>query len=180
MENQSEIPDLEARTRRLSVYNGEKPVLDKENMPPTGFRDEIEPADETVESMAQVAEVSHQHDEVGEDDDDTVSVSPSMTSTTIAGSKKKRKTTKPKSKRGIVGAHHPLSDHPALTPPPRANRPASKSTSSMVPSPPKNTPETSKTLATTFPSSIASSAPSNASSNPNAWSLNAATSSTST
>ena len=124
MENQSEVPDLEARTRRLSVYSGEKPVLDKENMPSTGFRDEIEPADETVESMAQAAVVSHQDDEAEEeDDDDTVSVSPTMTSTTTAAGKKKKKKGKSKSKRGIVGLPIPLSiTSCSLSIPGQANR----------------------------------------------------------
>jgi hypothetical protein len=123
METQSDVPDLEARMRRLSVYNGEKPVLEKENMLPTEFRDEIEPADKTVESLAQAALVSHQDDEAEENDDDTVSVSPSMMSTTTATGKKKKKKGKSKSKRGIVRRPIPLLiTSCSLTIPGKANR----------------------------------------------------------
>lgn len=108
MENQSKVPQIEARTRQFSVRNSEKPVLDQEDMPPTGFRDEVEPADKPVESMAQAAVVSHQDDEAEEEDDDTISVSPSMTSTTTTTGKKKKKKSKSKSKRGIVGLPTPL------------------------------------------------------------------------
>ena len=92
-------------TGRIYIYNGEKPILDKENQPPTGFRDPIEPADETVESMAEAAAVSHTHDEEdNDDDDDATSVSPSLVSTAATGTgKKKNRKKKPKSKRGLVG-----------------------------------------------------------------------------
>jgi hypothetical protein len=109
MENQSELADLEARTRRLSVYNGEKPVLGKKDLPATGFQDEIEPAGQSVESMADADKVSHQDDAVEKDGNDAVSVSPSMTSTTVdgVGKKKKKGKSKSKMKRGIVSSLQP-------------------------------------------------------------------------
>jgi hypothetical protein len=97
----NEVADIEARTRRLSIYNGEKPVLDKENQPTTGFQISIGPADETVESMVEAAAVSHLDDEDNDNEDDTVSMAPSATSTATVGVKKKKKK-KPKSKRGLV------------------------------------------------------------------------------
>jgi hypothetical protein len=97
----NEVADIEARTRRLSIYNDEKPILGKENQPPTGFRDPIEPADETVESMAEAAAVSHQVGEDNDNEDDAVSMAPSTNSTPTMGVKKKKKK-KPKSKRGLV------------------------------------------------------------------------------
>jgi hypothetical protein len=90
-----EVADIEARTRRLSIYNGEKPILGKENQPPTGFQDPIEP-----EGMAEAATVSHQIGEDNDNEDDTVSMAPSTNSTATVCVKKKKK--KPKSKRGLV------------------------------------------------------------------------------
>lgn len=127
----SEVADIEARRRRLSIYNGEKPDLDEANQPPTGFQDPVEPVDETVESMAEAAGVSHQDDEEHHNKDDTASVAPSMTSTATLGVKKKKKK-KPKSKRGIVSPppQHHLSLHSRLS---RGNQRASKSTSPKAP-----------------------------------------------
>ena len=102
MESQSKLPDIEARTSQLSLQNGEKSVVDKENMPPAGFPAEDESVTQIVKSMAQPAPAS-QHDDVVEgDDDDARSVATSTMSTTTSGGTKKKKKKKPKSKRGIV------------------------------------------------------------------------------
>jgi hypothetical protein len=102
MESQSELPDLEADMSVLSVQNGEKLVVDKENLLPTAIQDENKPVDEGVKNMTQAAPVSQHDDDAEGVDDDTHSVATSTMSTTTAGGTKKKKKRKPKSKRGIV------------------------------------------------------------------------------